>query len=506
MAGKAVAALQGRSAVCASAHPWAELDALWRTTQASATETGVQRFAFYGRCSTEDQQDPATSRSWQLRNACRFVEPLGGQVVEEYFDIGQSRSVPWHRRPEASRLLNALKATSREWTAVVVGEGTRCWFGNQFSLIAPRVAAYNVELWVPELGGPYQPRNPSHTMLMSLLGGISESERQHVQARVRASMDAQVISEGRHEGGRAPYGYIVIDGGPHPHPRKAADGLQLRILHIDDEAAAVVRRIFADYLRGYGDQAIANSLNCDGIPCPSARRPEQNPHRRGDGWLGSTIRSILQNPRYTGYAVFGRWTKTDVLLDPDDVSAGHIVRFRRASPDRVVRSRMPAHPQIVTVQQFTQVQLLRRAKTLAGRSRAERHGRRTLHNYLFQGLIRCATCDRKMNSSTTGPHHYYRCISRDAPDSVTHLHSISVREDHVYRAVSTWLTELDAAARPLGKAGSDRVGEAPSPSDDLARMYRDLQLVVAYDHRTKILTMSLQPPGVDTRLRNRMQL
>jgi hypothetical protein len=52
----------------------------------------------------------------------------------------------------------------------VVGEGTRCWFGNQFSLTAPRFAAYGVDLWVPELGGKFDDRNPSHKMLMSVLG------------------------------------------------------------------------------------------------------------------------------------------------------------------------------------------------------------------------------------------------------------------------------------------------------------------------------------------------
>jgi hypothetical protein len=48
-------------------------------------------------------------------------------------------------------------------------------------------------------------------------------------------------------------------------------------------------------------------LNRGGIPCPSAERPDQSPHRLADGWQGSTVRSILDNPRYTGYAVFGRW-------------------------------------------------------------------------------------------------------------------------------------------------------------------------------------------------------
>ena len=57
------------------------------------------RFAFYGRVSTEDQQDPEASRSWQISRARQLIEPSGGVVVAEYFDIGMSRSLPWKRRP-----------------------------------------------------------------------------------------------------------------------------------------------------------------------------------------------------------------------------------------------------------------------------------------------------------------------------------------------------------------------------------------------------------------------
>ncbi|MDQ3276339.1 MAG: recombinase family protein [Actinomycetota bacterium] len=306
---------------------WATLDALLGVEVVDVADKGIGSVAFYGRCSTEDNQDPETSLGWQLGNAYKFVEPFGGKVVAEFFDIGQSRSVPWDRRDEASRLLGVLKDPRRPWSAVVVGEGTRCWFGNQFSLIAPRFAAHGVELWVPELGGKFDPRNPSHKMLMSVLGGMSESERQHVQARVRAAMDAQVVNEGRHQGGRAPYGYVVVDGGPHPNPRKSVEGYRLRVLAIDEASAEIVRRIFAEYLEGRGDRAIANGLNSDGIMCPSGRRPDQNRHRLADGWQGSTVRSILENPRYTGYAVFGRWSKHETLVNPDDVSAGHVMRF-----------------------------------------------------------------------------------------------------------------------------------------------------------------------------------
>ncbi|WP_184728487.1 recombinase family protein [Saccharopolyspora phatthalungensis] len=434
-----------------SGDPWATLDDLLGVEVVDNVDSGIGPVAFYGRCSTEDNQDPETSHGWQLGNATKFVEPLGGIVAAEYFDVGQSRSVPWERRREAEQLLTALKDPNRGWDAVVVGEGTRCWFGNQFSLIAPKFAAYGVDLWVPELGGKFDARNPSHKMLMSVLGGMSESERQHVQARVRAAMDAQVLNEGRHQGGRAPYGYNVVDGGPHPNPRKAAEGYRLRVLAIDAASAEVVRRIFVEYLSGKGDRAIANGLNRDGVPCPSARRPEQNRHRLADGWQGSTVRSILDNPRYTGYAFFGRWTRQETLLDPDDVAAGHVIRFRRAGADGVVRSRRPAHPEIVSVEDFTQAQLLRRSKGAGGlrtARKAERSGRPTKRPYLFRGRIRCAVCTRKMEASPRAHAMYYRCPARTlAPGSAAlaeHPPAVYLREDLIRDAANGWLGGLFA--------------------------------------------------------------
>ncbi|MET8650431.1 recombinase family protein [Nocardia aurea] len=73
--------------------------------------------------------------------------------------------------------------------------------------------------------------------------------------------------------------------------------------------------------------------------CAACGIRRQRSHRSGDGWQEFTVRAILENPRYTGYAVFGRWSKHEELLDPDDVAAGHVVRFKRANQDRIVRSR-----------------------------------------------------------------------------------------------------------------------------------------------------------------------
>ena len=134
-----------------------------------------------------------------------------------------------------------------------------------------------------------------------------------------------------------------------------------------------------------------------------ARRPDQNRHRLADGWQGSTVRAILENPRYTGYAVFGRWAKHETLLDPDDGGAGHVIRVRRANPHRVVRSRQPAHPAIVSVEDFVQVQVLRRSRAAGGlsasrkleRGRGRRSGRTHCAGGFGAGTARVAWKERR---------------------------------------------------------------------------------------------------------------
>jgi hypothetical protein len=63
------------------------------------------RFAFYGRVSTEDWQDPVTSRARQREQAGALVAGHG-KIVAEFFDCGQSlpcrgrgapRPRPWGR-------------------------------------------------------------------------------------------------------------------------------------------------------------------------------------------------------------------------------------------------------------------------------------------------------------------------------------------------------------------------------------------------------------------------
>jgi hypothetical protein len=96
-----------------------------------------------------------------------------------------------------------------------------------------------------------------------------------------------------------PAGPRSVRTGAASHDREGGHGAPTsEILDVELISAEVVQRIFAEYLDGRGDWAIANGLNSDGIPCPSERRPDQYRHRLADGWQGATVRSILENPRH----------------------------------------------------------------------------------------------------------------------------------------------------------------------------------------------------------------
>ena len=60
-------------------------------------------------------------------------------MIAEFFDVGQSRSLPWSRRPEAAKLLDTIGDPDRGFDAVVIGEPQRAFYGNQFRSHLPGV-------------------------------------------------------------------------------------------------------------------------------------------------------------------------------------------------------------------------------------------------------------------------------------------------------------------------------------------------------------------------------
>lgn len=400
------------------------------------------RFAFYGRVSTEDQQDPQASKAWQLSRARSLIEPAGGEVVAEFFDIGLSRSLPWKRRPEALRLLDTIKNPARDFEAVVIGEPQRAFYGSQFGMTFPVFVHYGVGLWVPEIGGAIDPGSDAHDLVMALYGGMSKGERNRIKIRVRAAMKSQTELEGRYLGGRPPYGYRIADAGPHPNPGKAAEGKRLHRLEPDPVTEPVVRRIFEEYVAGRGMTSIARGLTQDGIVCPSAHDRARNPHRHTKVWETTAVRAILLNPRYTGRQVWNRARTDEVLIDVDDVALGHENRHRWNDPSQWVWSRTESHTPLISTDLYERAQQTIKARgTNSDAGRAPRH---TGHPYLFRGLIKCGLCDRKMVGNPNHGRLYYRCAaSRDyvRQHQISHPPALYLREDQITDPIDRFLRE-----------------------------------------------------------------
>jgi site-specific DNA recombinase len=116
-----------------------------RKRRSTAAPVGGLRFAFYGRVSTEDHQDPETSKAWQLQRA-RATIAGAERIVAEFFDVGYTRALPWQRRPQAPRLTAALADPDRGFDAIVVGAHERAFYGNQYTLKASLFAHHGIQL------------------------------------------------------------------------------------------------------------------------------------------------------------------------------------------------------------------------------------------------------------------------------------------------------------------------------------------------------------------------
>ncbi|GAA3008120.1 hypothetical protein GCM10010483_61410 [Actinokineospora diospyrosa] len=160
--------------------------------------------------------------------------------------------------------------------------------------------------------------------------------------------------------------------------------------------------------------------------------------------------------------------KQEVLADPDDVAAGHVTKFRRASVDRIVRSRTQAQPAIVSVETFTEVQLLRRSKGAGGlesRAKLERGPKATKRVYALRGRVRCGHCQRRMEGTPRENRIYYRCAARSivpgSPILATHPKNIYLPENAVLPHLNDWIGGLltpknrDATVAALAGAQPD---------------------------------------------------
>jgi site-specific DNA recombinase len=394
------------------------------------------RFAFYGRASTIEHQDPATSEGWQ-REAAEHLVAGHGRIVASYFDVGSSRRLPWRHRPQAAELLAALANPDRGFDAIVVGEYERAFAADQFQRMAPLFRRHGIQIWLPEANGPLDPGSVMHQALMTVLGAQSHREVLRARHRALAAMRIQVANQGRYLGGRPPYGYQLVDAGPHPNQADAKWGRRLRRLAEDPETARHVRWMFTERRSGRSVAGIARALNEKNVPCPSTVDPARNAHRSGVLWTVRSVATILENPRYTGWQVWNRHS-----ADHDaSTDRRRVVHQRTIRQDWVV-SKQRTHTALVSEPDFVAVQGMRSARPTSDGS---------IRTYQLSGLLRCGVCDRRMDSHWVHGNAGYRCrhghsSSRTRmPDTPRPLY---LREEVLLARIGTHLSGDDHEARP----------------------------------------------------------
>jgi DNA invertase Pin-like site-specific DNA recombinase len=188
-------------------------------------------------------------------------------------------------------------------------------------------------------------------------------------------------------GGRAPRGYR------HVKEIGAAGKVVDVETVVDPEEAAIVRRIFRDYLMpGASLRSVADGLNRDGILAA-----------RGNPWTLQAVRYVLRNRKYCGDYVRFRYRvgKFTGVVDGEIVSRRKADGLAEVEP-MVVRNN---HKGIIDRRTFEAAQ----AK-LATRKRDTAH--RTGRRYLFSGLLRCGDCGLVMGGQPHQRHPeklFYRC-------------------------------------------------------------------------------------------------
>ncbi|MEJ2852420.1 MULTISPECIES: recombinase family protein [unclassified Saccharothrix] len=338
-------------------------------------------------------------------------------------------------------MLRYIAANADRIDAVVVGEYERAFLdAGQVRAVQTVLEQYGVQLWLPEAEGPVDFDNPTHQALLGMLGKRSLTEVLRSRHRVVTAMRMQTVEQGRYLGGRPPYGYRLVDAGPHPNRALARRGVRQQRLVPDATTAPVVQLIFSLRLAGHSAAGIARRLNEQGVPSPSHATPDHNPHRVDPGWSLRTVTEILGNPRYTSHQVWNRTSADRATRSP----SGRRTSVRNDQHARAISTRI-SHTPLVSEQDFVTAQTIRAARHSARSTAAD-----PVH-HLLAGRLSCGLCGRKMDSHRSHGRAAYRCrhghtSARTRPDDAPR--NLYLREDHLLTRIAAHLTAVGIADNP----------------------------------------------------------
>lgn len=323
------------------------------------------RAAIYARYSSDRQS--AASIEDQLRLCRARLEAEGWEPAGSFSDAAISGAAA--NRPGLQALLAAAEAGRLDLVLVEAldrlsrGQAGVAALFERLSHLEVRI----VSLAEGEIGALHI--GLKGTMNALYLVDLAQKTRRGLAGRVAA---------GRSGGGLC-YGYRVVEG--------AERGLR----EIEPAEAAVVRRIFADYVAGRSPRAIAAALNAEGVPSPHAGRRARGEEagtadRESKGaWRASSINGnrrrglgILNNQLYRGRLV---WNRQRFVKDP---ASGR--RQARPNPESAWQVAEAPELRIVPEDLWTAKEAVQAAIEAVPRGRSRRPRR------LLSGLLHCHAC------------------------------------------------------------------------------------------------------------------
>ena len=206
--------------------------------------------------------------------------------------------------------------------------------------------------------------------------------------------------------------------------RKGPDGQP----EIDEEQAAVVRRIFARYLMGHSTCRICKDLMADGVKTARGKTT----------WHDSVIQSMLRNEKYIGDALLQKTYMADLFTHQQKKNIGELPKYYVHE----------CHPAIIDRETFQKVQeeLARRAglKKTSSKTRTELgkySGRYALNEILVCG--ECGSPYRRRLWMPNGEKRYvWRCLHRLEKGRRVCKDSPTLEEPALHAAILSAMNEM----------------------------------------------------------------
>lgn len=373
-----------------------------------------KRVAIYARYSSALQNERSIED--QVQRCVEYVESSGAAVDDQLVFTDMAVSAASLQRPGFEQMMRAV--SERRVDAIVAEDISRISRDLADSAALFKRLQY---AGVPLIGVADGINTGEKTAKLTFtvkslvadlyLDDLRDKTRRGLEGRCRAGFST----------GGLPFGY-------RSEPAFGANGRELgRRVVVDQEAAAIVRRVFTLYLDGHSFDGIAKTFNAEGVPYA---RLGKGFRRRG--WVAGSVRAILHNRAYVGEWTYNRreWRK----------EPGTNVRRPKHRAENEVITQVFPDRRIVSAELWDRVRA--RAAAVAARYGGKRErpvapGSKT--NYVLSGLLFCGLCSAAMTITAGTSARYYSC--GDMRKRGTCTNKAMVREDAVREAVLGALRE-----------------------------------------------------------------